>query len=407
MTASLLLFSFCSAQAPERWVKYRWWLFCHSMPTTLMLLSKPFVGDPRVNRESKSIVESGNSVTVLAWNRDGTSSGEASDNPSVEVELIGPPCPKRNLLRFALKLPSFWLACLRRAKEKEFLIVHAHDFDTLPAGFLISKFRGRPLVYDAHESYAEMIAADAPSFICSLVHFLEKGLMKGAEVVLVANENIAKAIGRPDAVTVLNCPSGSEVPVECFGGKHAPSKEKKLLGYFGTLEPGRFVLESVSAMAAQDKWRMVIGGDGTLAKSVKKAVQGSVAVEYLGQVPHEQVMKLSSRCDALHVLLDPSNENYRISTPLRLFEAMSLGIPSIVTKGTYPAEVVSKEGCGYVCDHAEKAFSELLAELANDLAGMVEKGKKGRQAFDREYNWEEQAKKLLLAYADLLGTADN
>ena len=140
------------------------------MPTTLMLLSKPFVGDPRVNRESSSIVEAGNSVTVLAWNRDGGSVGEASGNPSLEVDLIGPPCPKRNLLKFALKLPFFWLACLGKAKQKEFLVVHAHDFDTLPAGFLISKLQGRPLIYDAHESYAEMIAQDAPRFICRLVH---------------------------------------------------------------------------------------------------------------------------------------------------------------------------------------------------------------------------------------------
>jgi len=369
-----------------------------------MLLSKPFVA--RVNRESSSIAEADYTVTVLAWNRDGRSVCEASGNPAVEVDLIGPPCPKRNLMKFALKLPFFWLACLGRAKQKEFLVVHAHDFDTLPAGFLISKLQGRPLVYDAHESYAEMIAQDAPRIICRLVHYLEKCLMRGAEIVFVANENVAKMIGAEDAVTILNCPSESEVPIECFGRKDAPSKEKMLLGYFGTLEPGRFVLESVSALASQNKWRMVIGGDGTLAKAVKKASKGSASVEYLGQVPHEQVMKQSARCDALHVMLDPSNENYRISTPLRLFEAMSLGIPSIVAKGTYPAEVVTKEGCGYVCDHTEKAFSELLDRLANDPAGMVEKGKKGREAFDREYNWGKQAAKLLLAYADLLGTAD-
>ena len=377
------------------------------MPTTLMLLSKPFVGDPRVNRESSSIVEAGYSVTVLAWNRDGRSVGEASSNPSVEVDLIGPPCPKRSFLKFAFKLPFFWLACLGKAKQKEFLIVHAHDFDTLPAGFLISKLQGRPFVYDAHESYAEMIAQDAPRFIGRLVHYLEKRLMRGAEVVFVANENVAKMIGAEDAVAILNCPSESEIPIECFGRKDPPLKEKMLLGYFGTLEPGRFVLESISALASQNKWRMVIGGDGTLAKAVKKASKGSASVEYLGQVPHEQVMKQSARCDALHVMLDPSNENYRISTPLRLFEAMSLGIPSIVAKGTYPADVIAREGCGYVCDHDEKAFSELLAKLANDPAGMVEKGKKGREAFDREYNWGKQAAKLLLAYARLLGTADN
>jgi glycosyltransferase involved in cell wall biosynthesis len=376
------------------------------MPTVLMLLSKPVVGDTRVNRESGSLAGAGYSITILAWNRDGRSPAKSSDTAPVEVELIGPPCPKRDPVRFALRLPFFWLACLSRARRSQFMVVHSHDFDTLPVGFLISKLRGSPLVYDAHESYAEMIAPDAPGFISKLVHFAERRLQRHAKAILVANENVSRLIGAENAVVLLNCPSEAEIPIECLERKDEPAGRERLLGYFGSLEPGRFILESVSAVASQGRWRMVVGGDGTLAKQVEKASKGSPSIEYLGQVPHEGVMRRSAKCDALHVMLDPSNVNYRISTPLRLFEAMSLGIPSIVTRGTYPAEVVEKEGCGYVCDYGEGAFSDLLVGIAGDPSGMREKGRRGKAAFDRKYRWEKQAVGLLLVYSELVGTAD-
>ena len=286
------------------------------------------------------------------------------------------------------------------------MVVHAHDFDTLPIGFLISKLRGRPLVYDAHESYAEMIAQDAPRFIGRLVHIAERRLQRHAKAILVANENVSRMIGAGNAVVLLNCPSQAEIPIECFEKKNEPSRQGRLLGYFGSLEPGRFITEAASAVASQGSWSLVVGGDGTLANEVRKASKGSSSIKFLGQVTHEEVMRRSAECDALHIMLDPSNVNYRISTPLRLFEAMSLGIPSIVTKGTYPAEVVEKEGCGYVCDYDLRAFSDLLARIAADPSGAREKGGKGKEAFDREYQWEKQAVRLLLAYSKLVGTAD-
>lgn len=372
------------------------------MPTVLMLLSKPFAGDPRVNRESNSLADAGYSVEVFAWNRDGVHQ-EALANDRIRVDLIGPPCPRRRFASFVFRLPRFWLACLRSSRKKDFSVVHSHDFDTLPIGFLVSRLRGKPLVYDAHESYADMIAKDAPSIIGRKIRFLERRLMKGASAIFVANENVSKLIGAENAVPLLNCPAESEIPIKCSEPQFAPRKTRSL-AYFGSLEPGRFITESISVVSKLEDWDLVVGGDGTLADDVKMAAAASKNIEFLGHIPHEVVMEKSASCDALSVMLDPSNVNYRVSTPLRLFEAMSLGIPSIVTKGTYPAEIVQKEGCGFICDYDANAFSDLLVKLAKSPEEMRGKGLHGKQAFQREYKWEKQAERLLLAYSKLAGT---
>jgi len=368
------------------------------MPKVLMLLSKPYFGDTRVKRECESLAGADYSVDVLAWDRDKTST-PVSDNPSIDVDLIGPACKWRSFKDFVFKLPRFWLACLSASRKRSFSAVHAHDFDTLPVGFLISRLHGRPLFYDSHESYADMIAKDAPPVITAKVRTIERLLMRGAAVIFVANENVSKLIGAKESVVLLNCPGESEIPIRC-SPKEPKGGDTKRLGYFGSLEPGRFITESIGAISKTAGWSIVIGGEGTLAGTVKEAAQGSQSVRFLGHISHADVMEQSSHCDALHVMLDPSNVNYRISTPLRLFEAMALGIPSIVSKGIYPADVVEKERCGFVCDFDIKSFSELLARLSKSPQEMKEKGLNGQQAFHREYNWEKQAAKLLLAYSN-------
>jgi glycosyltransferase involved in cell wall biosynthesis len=367
-----------------------------------MLLSKQYFGDTRVNRECESLAGAEYSTTVLAWDRD--KSHRAEDlGPSIRVELIGPACKRRSFFSFIVKLPIFWKDCLSAARKEEVAIVHSHDFDTLPVGYVMSRLKGVPLVYDSHESYADMIAQDAPSIIVKIVRGLEKRMMRRADVIFVANENVAKLIGAEQSVVLLNCPAESEVPISCSPNKVKTEGGLKRLGYFGSLEPGRFISESIRAVSKAGGWQIVLGGEGTLAGDVKDAAQGSQTVTYLGHIPHNEVMEQSSKCDALHVMLDPSNVNYRISTPLRLFEAMSLGIPSIVSKGICPAGIVEKEGCGFICDFDEEAFSQLLIRLSNSSQEIIEKGRRGQEAFHREYNWEKQAVKLLLAYSELLG----
>ena len=368
----------------------------------MMLLSKPYFGDTRVNRECKSLAASDFPIDVLAWDRCGDGSNVADEEPGIKVELIGPPCKTRAFMSFIFKLPRFWMACLSASRKRRFSIVHAHDFDTLPIGRLISKLHGASLVYDSHESYADMIAKDVPPIVSRLVRMLEKRLMRGAGKVLVANENIAELIGAKESVVLLNCPDATELPIGCPRPSESGKVGKKRIGYFGSLEPGRFIQEALDVVAGTQDWQIVVGGDGTLAEAVRNAASRSNSVSYVGHVSHEEVMEQSSKCEALHVLLDPTNVNYRISTPLRLFEAMSLGIPSIVSTGTYPASVVEKEQCGFVCDFSEEAFSNLLSTLSKDPQSMKERGLNGQRAFNREYNWGRQAAKLIGVYSELV-----
>ena len=373
------------------------------MPNILMLLSKSAIGDTRVEREARSLSEAGYQVKVFSWRREAGDENKPVDSCDFKIDVIGPYCRKRNFVSFLFKLPMFWISCIRSARGSDFSAVHSHDFDTLPAGLLISKLHGIPLVYDAHESYADMISSDVPEVISKLTVIVQRWLVRKAELVVVANDRITPLIDAREALVVLNCPSVSELSQNEGNDEDERRNGAQSIGYFGTLEPGRFVFESIDAVRQKKgKWKLMIAGDGTLSGEVREISKRSVDVEYLGRLDHDEVMKRISRCDLIHVILDPSNRNYIISTPLRMFEAMGAGRPSVVTAGTYAAEIVQRERCGLVCEFNIDSILELLDQCEGKQDELRNLGARGKSAFEREYNWETQVAKMIDAYRKLL-----
>jgi len=368
------------------------------MANVLMLLTRPFIGDTRVNREARSLTAAGHKISIFSWNRDRESDQHFETDFGSRVFMIGPNCQKRTFFIFLLKLPIFWISCLLSSRKIDFSIVHAHDLDTLPIAFLMSRIREAKLVYDAHESYSDMISDDVPSFISALTRIVERYLIRKTDSIVIAAEEIASLIGATNAIVVLNCPAKSELLIdESKSAKGGPFK----LGYFGSLEPGRFLIESIDTISRRSDFLLTIGGEGTLADIIRKLAASSERIDFIGKRTHDEVMRYSAECDAMVILLDPANKNYMISTPLRLFEAMALGIPSIVTQESCSARIVLSEKCGFICDFDEGSFVELLDHIASSPVELMEMGKRGRAAFERVYNWENQALKLIQAYSEI------
>jgi len=373
------------------------------MASVLMLLTKPFAGDIRVNREAKTLREAGYDVCVIAWHRESGKREKYRTPDAIDVCLTGPPCKMRDFLSLVINLPRFYLIAFIESIRRDCSIVHSHDFDTLPLGYLIARIRQAKLVYDAHESYADMIVKDAPNLISRIIRLIEKKLLRKTDLVIVANEHVGKLIGAENFLPIMSCPSRTELPLQNRDASSCKKGGLLRLAYFGTLEPGRCILEAISAVSKNPRWCMVIGGAGTLESRIKELSGKSGNIIFLGWVSHDVALRETAACDAVQAVSDSTNLDYRISTPLRILEAMALGLPSIVTRDTYAAEMVLADDCGYLADPTEQSISDVLDNLAKNPADMIRKGENGRAAFQREYNWERQSSKLLLAYQKLLG----
>jgi len=158
----------------------------------LMILSNPFMVDPRVYKEAESLVDAGHEVTVIVWDRKRDYDPESAVDGIKIIRIHNEGMMK--VLPNDLFRNRFWW---RRAykiglelykNDFKFDVVHCHDLDTLQSGVWLKKKLGVKLIYDAHEIFGYMIARNLPKFIVNYSFKMEKKLVKNVDFVITAEE---------------------------------------------------------------------------------------------------------------------------------------------------------------------------------------------------------------------------
>src|SRR4030042_1442715 len=108
---------------------------CGETMKILMILSNPFMVDPRVHKEAKALVDSGHEVTVIVWDR----RHEYKPKDTVDgIKLVS--IHNKGLLKILpndlFRNPIWWRRAYKKGQELynkdfKFDVVHCHDLDTL------------------------------------------------------------------------------------------------------------------------------------------------------------------------------------------------------------------------------------------------------------------------------------
>ena len=374
------------------------------MASTLMLLANPYRPDPRVRIEAKALADAGHGVTVLAWSRDTGKAGSDKDG-KIDILRVGPACPFRSAARMVMRLPRYWLAALKASRRMDFDIVHSHDLDTLPAGLLIGRLRGRPVLYDAHELYAAMVKDDIGPLYEPL-RMLESCLTRRADGVVTVSDTLAREISkdrkdRPGIVmTSPDIAPMSDSEVKEVRAKYGLSGF--VVSYLGSLEPGRFVEQLLDAFSPEDGITVLVAGKGSLQGMVED-VAGRPHVRYVGAVSTDEALRLTGASDLVTAMMDPSNPNNVIGTPGKILNSMALAKAYVTTQGLRIAEMTRTVGSGLVSAYDRDAFRGAVLAARDDPKVLADMGRKGRGHFDSEMSWTKSRTELLEAYVRLIG----
>src|SRR5439155_11162260 len=112
-------------------------------------------------------------------------------NGGVRILRIGVPSRRRGPFGRIATAYSYWRQVMKAAVAEEFDVVHSHDLPDLPIGVILSLWKRRPLVYDAHELYWLGSLAPRPRFIAFFERFGERLLMVRASYVITVSEHLA------------------------------------------------------------------------------------------------------------------------------------------------------------------------------------------------------------------------
>ena len=106
-------------------------------------------------------------------------------------------------------------------------------------------------------------------------------------------------------------------------------------------------------------------------------------------------------------VLEPE-PNYVESFPTKMFEYMALGLPVVVSDFPLYRDVVDSSACGLCVDPLDSAaLAAALERLIRDPALAHELGRKGREAVQTRYRWDQQLDALEAFYRDNLGVPES
>ena len=114
-----------------------------------------------------------------------------------------------------------------------------------------------------------------------------------------------------------------------------PNVNNFKIGYLGTLENERGILELIEFIKNNAEISLVIAGDGKLRKKIKEAIKNIDNIEYLGPFLYEEVGKLYAKFDFLWAYYSDKVYLHRYASPNKYYEHLAFKKP-IITNEVVP-----------------------------------------------------------------------
>jgi glycosyltransferase involved in cell wall biosynthesis len=368
-------------------------------PRILFCRSNPIAPDPRVEKEARALANAGYPVQVLGWDRT-AKLPEFDISTSISIRRL----PIRaefgrglmnlpQLLRWQVGL-FFWLAHHRH----DYDLIHACDFDTLIPAMLSRLLWQKQVVYDIFDFYADHLRA-TPGIVKNLIRAVDLYLINHADAVILVDEARLQQIhpAHPKRIAfIYNSPEelAPQPPVGQTDGMG-----NLTLAYIGLLQVERGLLQLLHVLKQHPEWRLDLAGFGGDEALVLEQAATMPNVTWHGRVSYARALALSSSADVLLATYDPTIPNHRYSSPNKVFEAMMLGKPVIVARGTNMDDIIGKAGCGEIVEYGDELdLEKTLLRLSMQPELRRTEGENGRKAYENTYSWSKMHDRLLDLY---------
>jgi glycosyltransferase involved in cell wall biosynthesis len=282
----------------------------------------------------------------------------------------------------------------------------ANDLDTLPANYLASRIKRKPLVYDSHEYFTEVPELIGRPVVKSIWIGLEKLLVPKVDAAYTVCDSIAEAyhdLYQVDFKVIRNLPvcSQNENPVHLTKTQDQP----KIILYQGALNMGRGIEAAIRTMLHLEGAELWLAGYGDITDQLKELVEElrlESKVKFLGRLPLHLLHEVTHRADLGISLEEDLGLNYRFALPNKLFDYIQAGVPVMVSNLPEMKKIVEHYQIGVIAEsHQRKELAELM-KIALFDQGKRLVWKQNLQIASKELCWENEEEVLKQVYERFL-----
>jgi len=282
----------------------------------------------------------------------------------------------------------------------------ANDLDTLPANYLASRIKRKPLVYDSHEYFTEVPELIGRPVVRAIWTGLEKLLVPKVSAAYTVCDSIAEVyrdLYKVDFKVVRNLPVCSQTKKPDVVEK--TEDQPKIILYQGALNLGRGIEAAIRAITYLEGTELWLAGDGDITKQLAQMVvelKLEDKVKFLGRLPIDRLHKITRKVDLGISLEEDLGLNYRFALPNKLFDYIQAGVPVLVSNLPEMRRVVEHYQIGIIAEtHQRKELAELMkVALFDEEKRLVWKQNLMKAA--KELCWENEEEILRQIYMRFL-----
>jgi glycosyltransferase involved in cell wall biosynthesis len=269
--------------------------------------------------------------------------------------------------------------------------------------FFLSPFRGiayGKLVCDIFDPFDDRVSHRG-FLIRNLAGIISWGGRRFSDRLIVTDQNRLKRLSEyseryaSKAIVVENVPEdpGDEI------AKQLPTGSLKIF-VGGTLSQSRGLSPILKAIAKIPDAKIISAGwvyDDAASQFVRHK-----SVDYRGVVTLRQALQYSNECDAVLAFYEPNSKNNLNASPNKVYDALSVGRPSILNSEIPISNWVVENGFGFSCAYEDQPrLQSILEQLIEKRPSLPDFCSRARKEFLENHSWEKAETQLLAFYREL------
>jgi glycosyltransferase involved in cell wall biosynthesis len=293
-------------------------------------------------------------------------------------------------------------------------LYHFHDPELIPVGLFL-KTKGKKVIYDIHEDYLTSIQQKKYlgvfRFPISWLFFIfEKISSNFFELVLAEKYYLNRY---PKGTVICNYPILSKIKQNIEIIKKDNSKENsnliKLI-YTGnvTEDRGAFIHSSIINLIKNVKLYFIGRCKTEIAEKIRAiAGTGSDSINIVGEnsyVDYNEILEFYRSYNwTAAIAIFPSTPHYKQKELTKLFEYMAFGLPIICSNFPVWKKLVEDNGAGLSVDpESQDSIIQAITYIKEHPDEAKQMGNRGKKLIEEQYNWENESKKLIQLYENLI-----